>query len=259
MRDQGQRPEVRHIDISSAVDGRHAVARHVRTDVSNAGEGRELLLVGRTHVGLGGLRAVAEGGGESGLHQSLGERALGAVGGSGDDTSREAAIRTTRAPVVVRGDEGEDAGSLTGRGTGFSNRSVVADHALFEVSPQFDGLEDLLTGQFRSAASLVHDFLRARHTAGLGEDLHVVADAGRQVASGEGVVITFKLGVGGVRSGEGLGLPFMVGRGGLLGADVGHERGLLGSNAEDGIFQILTNTDVRGRAGDGIGRSSHCL
>ena len=259
MRDQGQRPEVRHIDVSGAVDGRHAVARHVRTDVSNAGESRELLLVGRTHVGLGGLRAVAEGSGESGLHQSLSERALGAVGGSSDDTGREAAIRTTRTPVIVRGDEGEDTGSLPGRGAGFSNRSVVADDALFEVGPQFDGLEDLLASQFRSTASLVHDFLRARNAAGLGEDLHVVADAGRQVASGEGVVITFELGIGRGGRGEGLGLPFMVGRGGLLRADVGHERGLLGSDAEDGVFQVLTNADVRGSAGDGIGGSGHSL
>ena len=213
--------------------------------------------MGRTHIGLGRLAAVAEGGGERGLHQGFGEGALGAVGGRSDDAGREAAIRTAGTPAVVGGDEGQDAGGLAGRGARFSHRGVVADDAHFEVALHLDGLEGLLASQFRGTASLIDHFLGAGDAAGLRHDLHIVADAGGQVGGAQGVVVAFELRVGGHGGGEGFGLPLVIDVGRLRGPDVGHEGGFFGSDAIDHVLQVFADANVRGGRSDGIGGSSH--
>ena len=260
VRDQGNGPEVRHVHISRAVDGRHTLARNFRTNVRNTGEGRELLLVGRTHVSLRRRSAVGERRSEHRLHQSFRKGALGAIGSRRDDTSGETAVRTGFRGVC--GQERQKARALAGRGAGFHNGSEVADKTHFKVALDLDGLQHLLAGQFAIASGLVYDFLRARNAAGLGDDLHVVADAGRQVGGAEGVVITFKLGIGRNRGCQRFRLPLVIDVRRLRRAEVGDQRRGFRGNTIDRVLQVFTDTDVDNRGSDGtdgVCRSGHVL
>jgi hypothetical protein len=212
MRDQRQATVVILIHVGRTDDGRLLARARINTDGGNAGEGRELLLVGAGHIDLARGRTVTKGRGAGGLHQGFGEGAIGAGSRSGNGAARIAASRTASAERGIgRNPRGRPATCAGWRPIPGRTRRSRSHH--LDVGRQLDALQHLLTVQFRRTAGLLHHIVSGRHDAGLDEDLAVVADAGRDVfgAEGRAVIVTFQLVVGGGRRGQRFSLPFVEG------------------------------------------------
>ena len=191
----------------------------------------------------------------NGLEQGFGQGALGAVGGRSHRTAREAARRTTRTARDVRGQPRLSAAQLGSGATSSGDRSVVRQESQFHVGGQNGGLLDLLPCQGLGLTGNVRSLHRVGDDASFGEDLRAVADAGGLFSGGERHIITLLGGIG--RSGAGrIGFPLAVGLGDRGRTDGRGERGGVGADLVDLVFEVFAQADG-GVGGLGIGRECH--
>jgi hypothetical protein len=110
-------------------------------------------------------------------------------------------------------------------------------------------------GALFGVARVVNRLLGARKAEGLGEDLGVVADAGRSRYSVKGVFVAFGLRV--IRNCvEFLVFPFGVLRGGFFLTAHGKDRGIGRGDHRHEVVEFFTITDSR-RGKHGVGYNGH--
>ena len=92
---------------------------------------------------------------------------------------------------------------------------------------------------------MVHGLLGARDRTHFFEDLAAVANAGRGLDGGGGGRVALDLLVVAGRATQREGLPLVIGRGRLLFADVRRERGLVGGDLVDFVFEVFAIANGR--------------